>query len=312
MFNFKNSTCMKKITFLLVCLTIFTSTRAQIGDVFFPQFGQDAQWSVNDQFELEFTGTIAPAPLAGICTTFEDLVSDGIGNNDFTGLNMKFDAYIFDQPTNTTFIVGWNGLWSATEGLGLNLDFNQWLAQATTNYHYSAAHWVVPNPPTDYQAAVKKNTYNTFEIDIDASGVVRSKLNGYVCEPTYTAPMSVLKPTALSKFYVFFGCGYTGWKMKNFVVRKGDVTNVYFTDPGTGLSDNEQVTATLIPTSGKGVFNLESIHTGKEYSIVNTLGQQVQKGLITSNKQIINLTDVNSGTYMLIIPGEAVCKFILN
>lgn len=300
---------MKKITLLLVSLLFVMATSAQI-DGFFPQFGQDAQWSVNEQFELVFTGTIAPAPAAAIATTFEGLVSDGIGGNDFTGLNMKFDAYIFDQPVNTSFFVAYNGNWSATEGLGVNLDFSQWLCQAAINFQYGAAQWMVPNPPSDYQAAVKKNAYNSFEIDINATGVIQCKLNGYVCAPSYTAPLSVLKPTSPATFYMLFACGYTGWKMKNLVVTKGGVTNKYFSDPAAGVKNISETTISVRPTASNGIFNLTSKFTGKEYTITNALGQEIQKGFINSNNQQINLSSVNAGTYMLVVKGEKACKFI--
>lgn len=300
---------MKKITLLLVSLSFVMATSAQV-DGFFPMFGQDAQWTVNEQFELVFSGAVAPAPVAAIATTFESLVSDGIGGNDFTGLNIKMDAIILDQATNTTFVLGSDAIWG---GKGINLEFNQWLCQATTDFSYGAGKdkWMITTPST-YQAAVVKNGYNTIEINVNAAGLISCKLNGYVCDVPYQAPLASLKPTGTSTFFFVIANNFAGLKIKNMVVKKGDTTNTYFVDPAAGVKNTADKNLMMLSTSSKGNFTLQSNFVGKKYVITNTMGQQIQSGVIRSNEQNIDVSSANAGTYMLVVKGEKACKFVKN
>ncbi|MFZ4725594.1 MAG: T9SS type A sorting domain-containing protein [Paludibacter sp.] len=295
---------MKKITLSLLALSFIMTASAQM-EAFFPQFGDDAKWSVNEKFELVFAGpVVAPVPTGAIATTFEGLVSDGNGFNDFTGLKMEFDAYIFNQPTNTTLVVAWNGKWSATEGLGVNLDYNQWLCQAAKNYDYANVKWMVPNPPTEYQAAVKYDTYNHFIIDIDATGKITTTLNGYLCSVPYEAGTAILKPTALSQFTVVFVNNVSGWKMKNLVVKKGSVTNSYFSNPDAAVKTNKQANFDVYPVPSKGNFTITSESIGQKYEVTNILGQLIKSGIISGNKHVLDLSSEQDGSYLLSVEGK--------
>ncbi len=296
---------MKKITLSLLALSFIMTANAQM-EAFYPQFGDDAKWSVNEQFELVFAGpVVAPVPTGAIATTFEGMVSDGNGFNDFTGLNMEFDAYIFDQPTNTSLVIAWNGQWSATTGLGVNLDYNQWLCQAAKNYDYGNVKWMIgATAAGDYQAAVKKNAYNHFIIDIDASGKITSTLNGYLCGVPFEAGTEILKPTALSQFTVVFVNNVSGWKMKNLVVKKGGVTNTYFSDPAAGISKTKQANFDVYPVPSKGNFTITSEAVGHKFEVTNLLGQQIKSGIISSNKQALDLSTEKAGTYLLSVEGK--------
>ncbi len=294
---------MKKITLSLLALSFIMTANAQM-EAFFPQFGDEAKWSVNEQFELVFAGKSEAAPTGAIATTFEGLVSDGNGFNDFTGLNMEFDAYIFNQPTNTSLVIAWNGKWSATEGIGVNLDYNQWLCQAAKNYDYGNVKWMVPNPPTEYQAAVKWDTYNHFIIDIDANGKITSTINGYLCTVPFEAGTEILKPTALSEFTVVFANNIAGWKMKNLVVKKGSVTNSYFSNPDAAVKTNKQANFDVYPVPSKGNFTITSEAVGQKYEVTNLLGQQIKSGIISGNKQVLDLSAAQAGTYLLSVEGK--------
>ena len=306
---------MKKITLSLLALSFIMTANAQM-EAFFPQFGDDAKWSVNEKFELVFAGpVVAPVPTGAIATTFEGLVSDGNGFNDFTGLRMEFDAYIFNQPTNTSLVIAWNGQWSATTGLGVNLDYNQWLCQAAKNYDYGNVKWMITNP-TPYQAIVKYDTYNHFVIDIDATGKITSTLNGFLCDVPYEAGTEILKPTALSQFTVVFVNNISGWKMKNLVVKKGNVTNTYFSDPdASAVKINKQANFDVYPVPSKGDFTITSEAVGQKYEVTNILGQQIQSGIISGNKHLLDLSAEQAGTYLLSVQdknGKSVRQIVKN
>jgi hypothetical protein len=294
---------MKKIMFSFLVLAVSFTAKAQV-DGFFPQYGQDAQWTVNEQFELVFSGDVLPAPNAAIATTFEGMVSDGIGGNDFTGLNMKFDATIFDLAGNTSIILGYNGLWDGAAGRGVFLEFSQWLCQGTINFSYGAGNdkWMITDP-SSYQSAVVKNGYNSFEIDVDATGLVKCKLNGYVCDVPYQAPLELLKPTETSTFFVLFANNFTGFKMKNLVVTKGGVTNKYFVDPSIGIINVSQESIDIYPNPSKGVFTIVNIAAGQKYQVTNMLGQQIESGVINSSDHKLDLTSKQKGIYFVTIKG---------
>lgn len=290
---------MKKITSLFFALSIVLTMSAQI-DGFFPQFGQDAQWTVNNNFELVFAGTVAPAPAAAIATTAEGLLSDGIGKNDFSGVKVSFDGYIIDAGTSTKLIFASDGTWG---GKGIVLEFNQWLCQALPNFDYGKAKWMVPNPPTDYQNAVVKNGYNKFVIDISATGLFSCKLNNYVCL-TYQADLAILKPTALSTFFLTFANDVTGYRMKNLVITKGEFTNKYFYDPEAGIDNVGQNKTSIYPNPSKGLITLVNESVGSNYTITNMVGQKVQSGIVNNQHQNLNLTSLSTGNYFVIIEGK--------
>lgn len=301
---------MKKFTFLVLAIAFCFTAKAQV-DGFFPQFGQDAQWVVNDQFELVFVGAVAPAPAAAIATTFEGLVSDGIGGNDFTGLKIKFDGIIFDAATSTKIFLGYDGIWGSKAVI---LEFNQWLCQATLDYSYNPVPWLISNPG-DYQPIVKKNDYNAFEINVDATGLISCKLNGFVCDVPFQAPLASLKPTAPSTFYALFGNDIAGFKMKNLVVTKGGVTNKYFSDPASGISVTSQSDLSVYPNPGNGNYTISNVAVGKSFKVMNILGQPVIEGKINSNNHKLDLTAQQKGIYFVTVDdasGKLIRKVIKN
>ena len=274
-------------------------------DGFFPQFGQDAQWIVDPVTnELTYSGVFAPAPNASIATTFDGLVSDGAGNSDFTGLKLKFDAFI-PSNSNLTIVLGYNSEWSGATGKGVFIEMNKWLTQGTKNFTYGTGglpKWFVPNPPSDYQAVIKSDAYNTITINVDATGTVSVTVNGYVCPETYAAGVDELKAAIPSTLYALFAYGETSFKMKNLTATKGGVTNTYFSAP-SAVKENKQNNMSVYPNPGKGVFTVTNEAVGQKYHINNILGQQVKTGLIISNKQLLDLTDEKAGTYMMVIDG---------
>lgn len=293
---------MKRLLLSIAVMSLFGSLSAQI-DGFFPQFGQDAQWTVNDNFELVFSGAVAPAPAMAIATTFEGLVSDGIGGNDFTGLTITFDGIILDAAASTKVFLAYNGTWGEK---AVNLEFNQWLCQAGTDYAFDGDIMVrsmTTNFP-GYQAAVKKNEYNKIEINVNTTGLISCKVNGFVCDKPYQAALSSLKPTGNNTFYVLFGNDIAGFKMKNLVATKGATTNKYFYDPEAGINDAKYAHVVVYPNPTKSSIQVKGDFTGNKYEIRNVLGQSVQQGILTDSQQIINMEQQKAGNYFLVIDSK--------
>ena len=293
---------MKKIIFSFLALSFVFTMNAQV-DSFTPLFGQDAQWSVNERFELVFTGAVAPAPAAAIATTFEGLVSDGIGGNDFTGLTISFDGIILDGGASTKVFLAYNGAWGEKAVI---LEFNKDLCQAATNYVYDPDITVrsMTTNFAGYQAAVIKGGYNKIEISVSATGLISCTVNGFICDKPYQANLSALKPTENNTFYVLFGNDIAGFKMKNLVATKGGVTNRYFYDPAAGIDKTEQINLSVFPNPSKGSFTVNNESVGNKYQITNILGQQVMRGVINSKAEKLDLTSQAPGTYMLVIEGK--------
>jgi len=293
---------MKKLFLSIAVMSLFGSLNAQI-DGFVPLFGQDAQWTVNENFELVFSGAVTPAPAAAIGTTFEGLVSDGIGGNDFTGLTITFDGIILDAATSTKVFLAYNGTWGEK---AVNLEFNQWLCQAGTNYAFDpdiTVRAMVTNF-AGYQAAIKKNEYNKIEINVSATGLISCKVNDFVCDKPYQAELSALKPTETNTFYVVFGNDITGFKMKNLVATKGTTTNRYFYDPEAAISKVNDVKVSVYPNPAKATIYVKSELIGKKFEIKNILGQRVQEGIIDNANQLISIENQKSGNYLLVIDSE--------
>ena len=92
--------------------------------------------------------------------------------------------------------------------------------------------------------------------------------------------------------------------MKNLVATKGTITNKYFSDPAAGINKTEQANLSVFPNPSKGSFTLNSELIGKKYEITNILGQQIQKGIVESSSQKIDLNNQQAGNYLLIIDGN--------
>lgn len=292
---------MKRILLSLFVVSLFVNANAQM-DGFFPQFGQESQWKVNDKFELVFTGAVDPAPVAAVATTFEGLVSDGIGGNDFTGLNLKFDAYLDAAGGNTTVLLSSNGTWG---GKGIVVELSIWLIQVATNFTYDGTQVMVSSDVPAYQGIAKGNAYNAFEINVDAAGVMTFKINGYTCPTTYGASVNVLKATSPAERTAWFTTKLNGFKIKNIVASKGTTVNKYFYDPeATSVSKVSDVKVSVFPNPTKANVVVNSNFVGKKYEIKNILGQRIQQGLINSANQQISLEKLSAGNYMLVIDGE--------
>jgi hypothetical protein len=294
---------MKKNIFTLFAIALFATATAQttIEDAGFlsPWPDQKANWSVNATNELIFSGAItAPAPASCIASIFDGLLSDGNGNNDFSGITLKFDGYIFDQNTATQVLIGWDKNWG---GKTLLLDYSQWKPGATHSWDWANFKnmIVLANAPA-YQAAINKNNYNTFEIKISATGLVETKINNYVCDEPFQADMTILKPTDIKQFYVAWACSYPGYRMKNVSITKGATTQKYL-ESATAVTSIKNNNINTFPNPCKNSISVTGVEAGQEFSITNFVGQVVMKGIIKTNRQDIDMSAFKAGQYMLTV-----------
>ena len=294
---------MKKNIFTLFAIALFATATAQttIEDAGFlsPWPDQKANWSVNATNELIFSGAItAPAPASCISSIFDGLLSDGNGNNDFSGITLKFDGYIFDQNTATQVLIGWDKNWG---GKTLLLDYSQWKPGATHSWDWANFKnmIVLANAPA-YQAAINKNNYNTFEIKISATGLVETKINNYVCDQPFQADMTILKPTDIKQFYVAWACSYPGYRMKNVSITKGATTQKYL-ESATAVTSIKNNNINTFPNPCKNSISVTGVEAGQEFSITNFVGQVVMKGIIKTNRQDIDMSAFKAGQYMLTV-----------
>ena len=299
---------MKKNIFTLFAIALFATANAQttIEDAGFlcPWPEQKTLWSVNATNELVYTGTSMPAPTVTSCiaTTFDGLLSDGNGNNDFTGITLKFDGFIFNKTTSTQVLLGWDTKWG-TNGKALILQYSQWKPAATHNWDWANAKdmIVLANAPA-YQAAIKRDTYNTFEIKISETGLVETKINDYVCDKPYQADLAILKPADIKQFYVAWACNYPGYQMKNVSITKGATTQKYL-ESATAVTIVKNNNINIFPNPCNNNISVTGVEAGQKFSITNLVGQVVKRGIINANGQDIDMSAFKAGQYMLTVNG---------
>ncbi len=213
-----------KLFLILLTAISLTATRAsaQVGTQFFPVGG--ANWSTDVFTELNFTGTQASNIIA---TTFNGLTNPAANTNDFTGLKLTFGAYVSsDVDQNTIVVLGSDANWG---GQGIVIEIDKDEIRGLRNFQYTD----FSNPIVSftasaeaaYKANVRQNQYNTFIIDVSATGVITVNVNGIAYATPYPADITVLQAPD-NRFAVF--SGYTGFKIKNLKAEKAGVTREYF------------------------------------------------------------------------------------
>ncbi|RZK60774.1 MAG: right-handed parallel beta-helix repeat-containing protein [Pedobacter sp.] len=209
-----------KLVVLIVALTFSAEkVRAAIPADFWPQSGQTTQWTTNANNELCFDGSQPGFGLATVATTFGGLVS-----NDYTGLTLKFDAIISSGGENTTVVLSSNGTWGSK---GIVIELSKWQVQCATNYVYPAT--ILSSNASYYQnTVIKPGLYNSFIIQVSATGLVTIAVNGYVCPTTYAASLTVLQATTPVPRFAYFSTGFTGFKVKNLKAEKSSIAKQYF------------------------------------------------------------------------------------
>jgi hypothetical protein len=214
---------------------------------FWPQAGQTSEWTTNSSNELCFNGNQPGFGPATVATTFGGLVS-----NDYTGITLKFDAIISSGGENTTVVLSSNGTWGSK---GIVIELNRFQIQCVNNYNYPGT-VLSSDAPTYQNTVVKPGLYNSFIINVSATGEITTTVNGYTCPTTYNASLSVLQASTPSPRFAYISAGFSGFKLRNLKVEKSNLTKQYFStyaslsgtyyidaingsDMSSGLSDGE-------------------------------------------------------------------------
>jgi len=206
-----------KSVFVLFLSSLFSwSALAAFPADFWPQFGQNAEWTVTGGNELSFVGN--PGNSAMVATTFGNL-----GVPSFAGVRLTYDAYVSaNGAKNLIVILGSN---AGFPGTGILIVANIYQIQALKNFDYGAAVMLSSNASYYQNTAVIPGAYNAFIIDVSASGLITVTINGYQCPTTYQADINVLNAAGT---FATFCPGFSPFLLKNLTVTKGASTKNYF------------------------------------------------------------------------------------
>ncbi len=284
---------MKKIIFSLCMMALsVTSISAQDINYFWPQAGQNANWSTNLNNELVFAGPYVAG--SSVATMF------GLGDvikAPWTGINIKFEATI-PSAGNFMLILGWNAAWG---GQGICMNFNVWEATANKNFTYAnpAPTQMSSNVPA-YQALFSNGEGITpIEVNVSATGLITTTVAGLVLPTTYQADLTVL-----ANSFIGFIPNAAGFTLRKVEVTQNNLTNKFFWSPGTGLNQSKNTNVSVYPSPSKGDFTIASDAVGRKFQVTNLLGQNIKSGIINSNNQKLDLTNESAGNYFVTIEGE--------
>lgn len=239
------------ITLLVIGSFTVTQAWATFPTDFYPQAGQTAEWTTNSSNELCFNGSQPGFGPATVATTFGGLVS-----NDYTGLKLKFDAIISAGGENTTVVLSSNAVWG---GKGIVIVMNRYQIQGIKNYAYPGTQ-MSTDVLTYQNSIIKPGQYNSFIIDVSATGVTTITVNGYVCPTSYNADVSVLQAATPVPRVAYFCAEFTGFKLKNLKVEKATVAKQYFA-PYTLLSGTYYIDAVNGSDIASGLTEAEAWHS---------------------------------------------------
>ncbi|MFZ4583292.1 MAG: hypothetical protein ACOYM7_11645, partial [Paludibacter sp.] len=201
---------------IIISFTFSWNASAAFPTDWWPQFGQNAEWTVSNSNELSFVGN--PGNSAMVATSFGNL-----GVPSFAGVRLTYDAYISaNGAKNFIVILGSN---AGFPGTGIMIVGNIYQMQALKNFDYNNAVKLSSNDSYFQNTAVIPGAYNSFIIDVSASGLITVTINGYQCPTTYQADINVLN--AAGSFATFCP-GFSPFLLKNLTVTKGASTKKYF------------------------------------------------------------------------------------
>ena len=181
--------------------------------------------------ELNYGATPPFTNPAIVTTTFNGLTEVAptgplpAGSNDFTGLNLTFDAFV-PAAGNISVVLSWNGIWgNAAGGRGAVITINKTDVTYQTSFTGSILSF---ENTSNYPSKLATGTatvgaYNSFTINVSSTSVVTVSVNGYTLPVTRTA--ATLTASAPNPRYAAFGTDFTGFKIKNIVASKGSNQN---------------------------------------------------------------------------------------
>ena len=230
----------KFFVILILSLTFFTeNASAAFPTDFWPQFGQNTEWTVTNANELSFVGN--PGNSAMVATSFGNL-----GVPSFAGVRLTFDAYVSaNGAKNFIVILGSN---AGFPGTGIMIVGNIYLIQALKNFDYGSSVMLSSDVSYYQNTAVIPGAYNAFIIDVSDTGLIIVTINGYQCPSTYQADLSVLNA---SNSFAAFCPGFSPFLLKNLTVTKGANTKKYF-HPVPAFTGSYYIDAVNGDDSGSG------------------------------------------------------------
>lgn len=109
-----------------------------------------------------------------------------------------------------------------------------------------------------------------------------------------------------------FGAGYTGGSAFQDGSEVASADFIFEVSIGSGagiqtLISNDNIQ--LYPNPASNVISISGLTQERNYSIINTLGQEVKEGKI-SNDQKINIAELNRGVYFIKLDDSRTIKFI--
>lgn len=294
---------MKKIIYLALVLLITTHVSSQnvavstITNDWWPQLNQAATnlttpdgWYYRSNVgseRLAFDGSVVSG--TSIATTFGSLGAP------YTGMTIKFDATMPAPGSNksTIIVLGSNAVWG---GQGIVIEYTEFGVRAVKNFDYSTATWL--GSGSGYTTVLGAGGLIAGnEINISETGLITLKFGSFVCPTSYQADITVLANT-----FVLVSPNATGFKFKNVVVTKGTQTVSYFpASTTTALNTPVNNSFSVYPNSGNGIFIISNAKVGQEYRIMNLSGQLVHTGIIRAENQQINISNLSSGSYLIMM-----------
>lgn len=280
------------------------------------------QWSVTNANELSYDGAEPVGAPAVIATTFDGLTATDTWSY-YAGLTLTFDAIISDNANDTvTVVLGAKDVWSSKKGIFIQISKN--LVQVVPNNYVVASAVKLSTDDAAYQAKVVGDAYNSIKIEVTVEGGIIVTVNGYTCPAGFGAGNAWATPmntSAPANRPALFCTSFAGFKLKNLTAIKAPCTpgtgatgtptvsvaggtKTFFT-VSSGINETQQNNSTVYPNPNNGSFIISSEALGQKYQITNAIGQEVKSGWILNNKQSINLTNQQSGMYLLIIDGKS-------
>ncbi len=316
---------MQKILLFILTLTFTCNAIANdvigTGTPWVPQ-APNTQWSVTNANELSYDGADPVGDPAVIATTFDGLTATDTWSY-YAGLTLTFDAIVSNNASYTVSVVlGAKDVWSSKKGIFIQISKDK--VQVVPNNFVVASAVKLSTDDAAYQAKVVGDAYNAIKIEVTVDGAIFVTVNGYTCPGAYAAgngwatPMNTSSPANRP---ALFCTSFAGFKLKNLTAVKAACTpgtgatgtptvsvaggtKTFFT-VAAGLNDAQQNNALVYPNPTKGNFIVSSEIIGSKYQITNYLGQEIKSGIILNSKQTIDLTNQQSGIYLLTIDGKS-------
>lgn len=291
-----------------------------VGTTWVPQT-PNTSWSVTSSNELSYDGTEPVGDPAVIGTTFDGLTATSTWSY-YAGLTLTFDAKLSSNANHTfTVVLGAKDVWASKKGIFIQ--FNKNSVQVVPNNYVVASTVKLSTDDAAYQAKVLGDAYNTIKIEVTEDGGVFVTVNGYTCPGAFAAGNGFASPmntSAPANRPALFCCTYAGFKLKNLIAVKAACnpgtgttgsptvfvaggTKTFFT-VASGINETKIGAISVYPNPVKNNLIIANEQVGQQFCVKNLLGQEIKTGIITGNQHLLDLSDLKTGNYMLVIQSD--------